>query len=127
MRVTTGGNAKVKMGALKLTSNVQQQHGILRSVTKTNLDNQFSMEIRFRMSGQHNDQGGESIGWFITAEDGTVDNVGEFFGASNKFQGIAVTVSTDHPDAEGNAAMDAQKIVSDTIYAFKYKHFHCVR
>jgi Legume-like lectin family len=108
-----GGHTRAKMGALRLTADAPMQRGDIWAHNVANLGNEFSFETRFRMSGASPDNIGESIAWFIVNSEkrGTTE-LGPFFGLQDNFEGIAVVISTDHPSARGDAAVDTQKLVS---------------
>ncbi|KAG5185954.1 concanavalin A-like lectin/glucanase domain-containing protein [Tribonema minus] len=104
-----GGTARVKMGAVSLTQPQADEKGSLWSLIPNKLGDAFSFEAKFRMSGANAREGGESIAWFLVADSLKV-LTGDFFGIDKRFQGLAITISTDHPDAMGDASKDMQKV-----------------
>lgn len=104
------GSTKVKMGVVSLTHPAPDQTGALWSSGRADLAEEFSLESKFRISGVDSSSAGDSLGWFLVKDNKLQE--GRWYGVDPKFTGIALVITTEHPDSTGDAMKDMQKVVS---------------
>jgi len=105
----------VKMGAVALTQPQPYELGYVWSSKAVKMDDEFSFEFKFRISGSKRHEAGESLAIFMVKEGmKIVSEDTSFYGTNRNFEGLVIAVTTDHPGTKGDVTMDPQKI---TLYA----------
>jgi Legume-like lectin family len=107
------GTTRVKMGAVALTQPLVGEFGSAWTMSSAKLGDEFSFETKFRVSGaQSAIAAGGSLAWFMVKESARSQYERDWYGADAKFQGIAVVVDSEHPEATGDMRTGAQRVVS---------------
>ncbi|CAM9662286.1 unnamed protein product, partial [Chrysoparadoxa australica] len=89
-----GGEALVKNNFVRLTPETPGSRGHVWTSRYTLGSSTFSSELKFRISGSKERQGGESLAMFITDQRRPVP--GDVYGLDSKFTGVAIVVDTQH-------------------------------